>query len=362
MFQMYYFIEAKEAIEPIFDTAIKGGYKRKLPEIYTIMGTYKYWVEEDLPTALKYLEDAFMISEELNNIVSLFFSSGWLGLALCNNCEFDKGLYYLEKTIDINVAADNLSGISTMKSCASMYFYYLSGRINQGFQTSYEAIRLAEESGDIFSKAIAYTSHGISFYGKGFFEDAIEYILKGAEFSDKINLLQWNGFAQFYLGEIYFDIGEYEKSDKHYSKAIWLFECNRSSPSTANLAKLGLVRTKVLKNEKNIHLGSLNDNEYESHYKIHDGLKARYFSEILLYIDDQHLCDSEDRINIAIKADKKNGMMLNLGKNYASYAYLSNRKDDQNKAKENLHKAIEIFNKCGADGWVEKYEKELAEL
>ncbi len=30
------------------------------------------------------------------------------------------------------------------------------------------------------------------------------------------------------------------------------------------------------------------------------------------------------------------------------------------KARENLGKAIEILEGCGADGWVEKYEKELA--
>ena len=362
MFQMYYFIEAKEAIEPIIDLAIKSGYARKLPQIYTIMGTYNYWVEEDLPTALKYLKDAFKISEELNNVVSLFFSSGWLGIAFSNNCEFEKGLYYLEKTIEINIAADNLWGISTMKSCASTFSYYLSGRINQGYQTSYEAIRLAEESGDIFSKAIAYTSHGISFYGKGFFEKATESILEGADFCEKINLLQWNGFAQFNLGEIYFDIGEYQKSEEHYGKAILLFEQNRSSPSTANLAKLGLLRTRVLKNEKNVNLESIYNNECKSNYKIHDGWKARYLSEILLYIDDQHLFDSEDWIKKAIKADKNNGMMLHLGKNYALYANLLNRKDDRPKAKEKLCKAIEIFKECGAEGWVKKYEKELTEL
>ena len=32
------------------------------------------------------------------------------------------------------------------------------------------------------------------------------------------------------------------------------------------------------------------------------------------------------------------------------------------KAKENLNKAIEILKECGADGWVEKYEKELSDL
>jgi tetratricopeptide (TPR) repeat protein len=362
MFQMYYFIEAKEAIEPIIDLAIKSGYKRKLPQIYTIMGTYTYWVEEDLPTALKYLEDAFRISEELNDVVSLFFSSGWLGIALSNNCEFKKGLYYLEKTIDISAAADNIGGISTMKSCASTYFYYLSGRINQGYQTSYEAVGLAEESGDIFSKAIAHTAHGISLYGKGFFEKAIEPILKGANFCEKINLLQWNALAQFNLGEIYFDIGEYQKSEEHYSQSIRLFEQNRSSPSTANLALLGLVRTKVMKNEEDVYLKSIHNNEYESNYKIHDGWKARYLSEILLYVDEQHLLDSEEWIKKAIKADKKNGMMLHLGKNYALYAYLSHRKGDRSKVKENLCKAIEIFKKCGADGWVEKYDKELSEL
>jgi predicted ATPase/class 3 adenylate cyclase len=362
MFQMYYFIEAKEAIEPIMDLAIKSGYKKKLSQIYTIMGTYKYWVEEDLQTALKYLEEAFKISEELNNVVSLFFSSGWLGIALSNNCEFEKGLYYLEKTIDINVAADNIWGISTMKSCASMYFYYLSGRINQGYQTSNEAMRLAEKSGDIFSKAIAYTSHGISLYGKGFLGKATECILKGADFCEKINLLQWNGFAQFNLGEIYYDIGEYQKSEEHYDKAIWLFEQNRSSPSTANLAKLGLVRSKAMKKEKDVNLESIYNNEFESNYKIHNGWKARYLSEILLYIDDQHLFESENWIKKAIKADKKNGMMLHLGKNYVLYAYLLNRKDDRSKAKEYLSKAIEIFKECGADGWADKYEKELAQL
>ena len=35
---------------------------------------------------------------------------------------------------------------------------------------------------------------------------------------------------------------------------------------------------------------------------------------------------------------------------------------DHSKARENLNKAIEIFKECGADGWVEKYDKELAAI
>ncbi len=53
-------------------------------------------------------------------------------------------------------------------------------------------------------------------------------------------------------------------------------------------------------------------------------------------------------------------MMWHLGRDYALYAELFKRKDDKSKAKENLAKAIEILKECGADGCVEKYEKELA--
>jgi hypothetical protein len=36
------------------------------------------------------------------------------------------------------------------------------------------------------------------------------------------------------------------------------------------------------------------------------------------------------------------------------------RQRNRLKALENVGKAIQIFKGCGADGWVEKYEKELA--
>jgi len=55
-------------------------------------------------------------------------------------------------------------------------------------------------------------------------------------------------------------------------------------------------------------------------------------------------------------------MRWNLAQDYALYAELFKRKKDPSKAKETLNTAIEIFKECGADGWVERYEKELASL
>ena len=53
---------------------------------------------------------------------------------------------------------------------------------------------------------------------------------------------------------------------------------------------------------------------------------------------------------------------INLGVDYVLCAKLFKRKGDQSKARENLNKAIEILRECGADGWVEKYEKELVAI
>ena len=43
-------------------------------------------------------------------------------------------------------------------------------------------------------------------------------------------------------------------------------------------------------------------------------------------------------------------------------AELFHRKKERLKAQKNLGKAIDLFKECGADGWVEKYERELARI
>jgi len=88
----------------------------------------------------------------------------------------------------------------------------------------------------------------------------------------------------------------------------------------------------------------------------------RETAKILLNIGNHNFSEAKDLIQKAIEADEKYGMKFNLAQDYAVYADLFKRKNDIPNARENLTKAIEIFKKCGADGWVEKYETELAAL
>jgi len=133
-------------------------------------------------------------------------------------------------------------------------------------------------------------------------------------------------------------------------------------PSFSNLCKIGSARAKIMNSEKDINLESIYDYHDKRRYRFVEGVIARYIGEILLNIDDQHVSEAEDWIKKAIEADRKNDMMWHLGRDYALYAELFKRKSEQPKVRENLGKAIEILRECGADGWVDKYEKELASV
>jgi hypothetical protein len=79
-------------------------------------------------------------------------------------------------------------------------------------------------------------------------------------------------------------------------------------------------------------------------------------------VDDGHQPEAQPWIQKAIEEDRRNGTRFCLGRDYALYAEWFKRNGDNSKARENLGMAIDILKECGADGWVEKYEKELTAL
>ncbi|NNK86307.1 MAG: AAA family ATPase, partial [Desulfobacterales bacterium] len=74
-------VDAKDAVAPIVDLALELNYQKRLPIIYTVMGTFSLWVEEDFSQTFRYLDEAFKISEKVNDDTSLWFASFFLGIA-----------------------------------------------------------------------------------------------------------------------------------------------------------------------------------------------------------------------------------------------------------------------------------------
>ncbi len=114
--------------------------------------------------------------------------------------------------------------------------------------------------------------------------------------------------------------------------------------------------------EADIDLEPLYVSEAQNKIKIFAGLMRRNIAFVLLNVDDRHLSEAGNWIRKAIEADQENGTTWDLAKDYALYADWFKRKGDLSRAREKLSRAIEVFEECGADGWAEKYGKELAAL
>jgi class 3 adenylate cyclase/tetratricopeptide (TPR) repeat protein len=353
--------EARVSVDQIKEAAVQKGYSRRVSQIYTIIGGFEYWVEEDFPRALDHLNRAMEIADRVGDMISVVLANYWLAFALALDCQFQEAFSHIEKLLKIDTAVNNPWGISVMKSNQSL-FQYWHGQTALGYRTGNEAMRSAEQSGDVFSRMWAHTCFGNSCYGRGSLEEAIDNLSKGVDLGERINRPLWVLLAHFTLAETYLEIGQYEVAKSCGRNSYRLLDSAGLHPSGSNLNRMAAAKARALSGEKNVDLELLHRYVRDNRVKLYEGSMRRYLGEILLIIDEQHFVEAQHWIEQAIEADRRNGMMFHLGRDYAVYAELFKRKGDKGKAKEQLGRAIDIYKECGADGWVEKAEEELARL
>jgi len=184
----------------------------------------------------------------------------------------------------------------------------------------------------------------------------------GREFSEKLDQYWWKPLSNHFLGEVYIETGQYQKARDHYYKAASLFERYGNWPSAIIVSKIGLVRAQILNSEKVFNLETLYGYVSAAKVKLYEGWIRRYMGEILLNMDDEHISEAEKWISEAITADSENGTLFELGRDYSVYFAILRQKGEESQAQECLHRTIEIFKKCGADGWVKKYKEEMTAL
>lgn len=360
--EINHWLEAGEAVKPVAELARKEGYRRRLGQIQTIIGCYYGFIDENFSKAFEALNEALQIATEEQDFINLVLTGLWSGAFYSLECDFDKAKISLQRAIDINTLAENLWGIASMKAQLAFFCYYHAGRIDALMELSSEALKIAKESGDPVSMGISHATYGRAWYTKGYLKEAEHHLLEGTKLCERIGFRGWASNAWSGLAETYFEMKEYQKSRECYNKALRNLETGQSMPSLARLGQLGMARCDVMIGEKNVDLESLRANHGKNRMKIIEGWSCRYLGDLLMNIGDSHFTEADEWIRKAIEADNRNNVRFTLGLDHALYSYYFKRKGNRIKAQEELGQAIEILQKCGADGWVEKYEKELAAL
>ncbi len=85
-------------------------------------------------------------------------------------------------------------------------------------------------------------------------------------------------------------------------------------------------------------------------------------AEILINMGNEYKAKAVEWIQKAIDLNIKNGTKFFEARSHRLYSQLNQKQNNIPKAREQMTKAIEIMKECNATGWVERYEKELAEI
>ena len=358
-----YHNEGMKAVAPIVNLTKEINYKKRLPRIYVASGTYNFIVKEDIVKGIEDLTKAKKYSEEVGDFLSLWFSCYFLGSAHWLLGEYVKSNKYLEMTLELSRAGNNETGICFSLCSNAVYnFIAFTGKLELAYNLVKESIDIANKVGDIYIQQIVFSCYGSYCLAKGSFEEAETYFLKAVTLYAKTKHVVWGAWAFYWLGELYFSIRSFEKSQYYYNKANLIIEPHKGFPSWVNLAKLKLIRAKVMQKDKDIYVESLFEYESKNKWRIYEGIIPNHIGCILMNTDIKFISEAEIWINKAIEANKQIGNQLLLADDYVLYAELLQRKGTNLDAKEMLNKAVDIYQECGADGWVERYETKLAEL
>jgi tetratricopeptide (TPR) repeat protein len=282
-----------------------------------------------------------------------------MGWNLSWDCEFEKGLAHFEKCVKMSAEIMDPIGLCWAKGTMSAMNLALQGLIDQAFTTSNEALLLSEGSDDIFAQINTFTSQGFSYYLKGFFDEAETHLLMGEGMCERSKQVSWWAWTSGFLGDLYSDMGSHEKAQKYYRKAVDIMRRAQLIPSWVNTWEISIAKQRVLSGLKETNRERLMEYYEANNLRICDGRNARHLGEIFLNNGEHSLGTAEDWINRAIEADQRNGATWQLARDYELRADLFKRKGDESAAGESMKKAIDIFAKCGADGWVKKAQRAL---
>ena len=157
--------------------AMESNYKRRISHINIILGVHLGF-EENYTEAIEHFKTALNIGEEVRDFLSVVLANNNMAICLSENNEFDRALSCFEKALRINVVVNSLWGIVAIKANTVIWVYCRQGKSELAYQTSQEALKLSDESGDSWSKGIAHGAHGYSNFIKGDLIKAAKHLSK----------------------------------------------------------------------------------------------------------------------------------------------------------------------------------------
>ncbi len=140
-----------------------------------------------------------------------------------------------------------------------------------------------------------------------------------------------------------------------------LSPADRIFPSCVNLNKMALARSALAAGETDFDVSSLMELLRTNKLKFYRGIMARHLAEILFHLGEAHFAEAEFWLQAAILDHEQQGMKWDLAKDYTALCAISKITGSGDREKDNLSKALLLFEECGAEGWARTTETGCAQ-
>jgi tetratricopeptide (TPR) repeat protein len=310
------------------------------------------------------IEESQRQKEDFNfpNIPYSIFCS-YFGLALGYLGNFDEGQMYFEKGLGVATEMGDVITLG-MTECLYGLFWINKGDGKKAIEHCQKSIHHIELAEFPILLGLSWSFLGYGYYLLGDLDTARSHCQKGLEIQTQSGSVWILCLPYVYLAQVEYHSGDLNKAQSLAENALTLAQDNGEKHNEAlSLYTFGIILSKINPEQisqaddmvlKGIEIAK------ELDLKLYLALGYSYLGECFANSDQKD--KAIENLETAVKMFHGMGIGYYLARTYSIYADLHKKEGDYSKAKENLNKAIDILKECGADGWVEQYEKELAAI
>jgi tetratricopeptide (TPR) repeat protein len=362
--------------------AMSLGDEERLGMLQAWLGYVLFW-REKYRASYDYLNSARKIGKETANMKVEGYACTWLPFTCAELGLFEEGIMHGERAREISEHYPSDKYLLIKPVSGIGYIHFFTGNRKGLIECAELGIDYGRESSDIRSLGMGYSGLGLSHLLAGDFEQAVAYCTKAVNLSaDPLYKMAFRTMLSFCC--LYG--GRFEQAEDNARKVLG-FTMHYGVDWLGTMARLVLSVTAIAKGEMGQGLQTLKEvqeaciaNESRWLYTMSEHIMGRVYLRVVEESGPRSLSflarnigflvknvplagrKAEKHFNNAISLATELGADGVLGQVYLDLGLLHKAKKNTEQARGCISKAIRIFERCNAEGFILKAKKELAVL
>ncbi len=339
------FDKAKKLLQKALEIRSEIGDHNGLAESFNNLGVI-YRARQEYEKALYHYEEANKIKKEIGFKYGFPEALDNIGIIYLDMGELDRSLEYHKKCLKIEKDESDKNGIASCMDNIGV-IYLEKGDTEKALQYFNKSLGIKEWLDEKNNIALSHYNIGKVYKMKGELGMALVHLKKSLELRKEIGNKQDMAYSLLWLGQIYIDRLIFEKATEQLNQALELFKKVRDEygmgMSLDYLGKINLLKGNMKKAKLYLeHSKNIGTNFQDMRYEI---VNYRHLAE--LYHEKKDFQKTKELINQSLNRAHHMGAKDQIGKCRHLRGYMHHNQDHWYLCREEYQEALNFFDKVG---------------